>query len=139
MLVQQSVLCLLEEWCYHNYLMLKNACFQFLFLNTNFGFGHGNNAGAKISNGKYLLLLNPDTFLTNNLPIKLYQFAEKHPDFGIIGPRLIFPDGSDQISYAKFPNLKQELLYSLMFLEDAQHLVLLQLVVFLIQKVLKVE
>jgi len=85
---------------------------RFLFLNTNYGFGHGNNSGVKISSGKYLLLLNPDTYLTSNLPLQLYEFAEKHTDIAIIGPKLVFPDRSFQVSYAKFPNLKQELLYA---------------------------
>ena len=83
--------------------------FRFEFLNTNYGFGHGNNVGASLTIGKYLLLLNPDTYLVDNLPLKLYNFAEKHNDFGIIGPQMNYPDGSFQISYAKFPNLKQEI------------------------------
>ncbi|MCZ6703362.1 MAG: glycosyltransferase family 2 protein, partial [Ignavibacteria bacterium] len=83
--------------------------FRFEFLNTNYGFGHGNNVGASKTSGKYLLLLNPDTFLVDNLPLKLYNFAEKHNGFGIIAPQMDYPDGTFQISYAKFPNLKQEI------------------------------
>lgn len=84
--------------------------FRFEFLNTNYGFGHGNNIGAKLSKGKYLLLLNPDTYLIENLPLKLLNLAEKNPEFGVIGPQLIFPEGKNQVSYAKYPNIKQELL-----------------------------
>ena len=83
--------------------------FRFEFLTTNYGFGHGNNVGASLSTGKYLLLLNPDTYLIDNLPLKLFSFAEKHPDFGVIGPQMNYPDGSFQISYARFPNVKQEI------------------------------
>ena len=83
--------------------------FRFEFLNTNNGFGHGNNVGVSLTTGKYLLLLNPDTYLTENLPLKLFDFSEQHLDFGIIGPQLNYPDGSFQISMAKFPNLKQEI------------------------------
>lgn len=83
--------------------------FRFEFLTTNYGFGHGNNVGASLTTGKYLLLLNPDTYLVDNLPITLYNFAETHTGFGIIGPQMNYPDGSFQISYAKFPNLKQEI------------------------------
>lgn len=86
---------------------------RFLYLETNYGFGHGNNSGVKISQGKYLLMLNPDTYLINNLPLLLYKFAKEHPDIGIIGPKLVFPDGSMQVSYAKFPNIKQELFYAI--------------------------
>lgn len=83
--------------------------FRFEFLNTNYGFGHGNNVGASKTTGKYLLLLNPDTYLIENLPLRLFNFAETHPDFGVIGPQMNYPDGSFQISYAKFPNVKQEI------------------------------
>lgn len=87
--------------------------FRFKLLNTNYGFGHGNNIGAAISEGRYLLLLNPDTYLINNLALDLFDFAEKHPNFGIIGPQLNYPDGTFQVSAARFPNLKQEIAYAL--------------------------
>ncbi len=83
--------------------------FRFEFLNTNYGFGHGNNEGASLTTGKYLLLLNPDTYLVANLPLRLFNFAESHPEFGIIGPKMIFPDGRFQVSTAKFPSFKQEI------------------------------
>lgn len=83
--------------------------FKFEFLKTNYGFGHGNNYGASKTTGKYLLLLNPDTYLVDNLPLNLFNFAEAHTDFGVIGPQMNFPDGSFQVSYAKFPNIKQEI------------------------------
>jgi GT2 family glycosyltransferase len=83
--------------------------FRFEFLNTNYGFGHGNNVGASKTTGKYLLLLNPDTYLVENLPLTLFNFAEIQPTFGVIGPQMNYPDGSFQISYAKFPNVKQEI------------------------------
>jgi hypothetical protein len=83
--------------------------FRFLFLKTNFGFGHGNNAGFASSVGEYLLLLNPDTYLIDNMPLGLYRFAKEHPDYGIIGPKMIFPDGRFQISTAKFPGIFKEI------------------------------
>lgn len=87
--------------------------FKFEFLYTNYGFGHGNNVGVKKTSGKYLLLLNPDTYLINNLPSDLYNFAIKQTEFGLIGPLLIYEDGGLQISFGKFPNLRQEI--SLLF------------------------
>jgi len=83
--------------------------FRFEFLDTNYGFGHGNNIAVSLATGKYLLLLNPDTYLVENLPLRLFKFAETHPDFGIIGPKMIFPDGRFQVSTAKFPSFKQEI------------------------------
>jgi GT2 family glycosyltransferase len=85
--------------------------FKFELLNTNYGFGHGNNVGVKKTTGKYLLLLNPDTYLINNLLLNLYSFAITHPEFAVIGPSLIYEDGGFQTSFAKFPNLRQEILH----------------------------
>ena len=84
--------------------------YRFEFLNSNFGFGHGNNVGTKFAVGKYILLLNPDTYLYEDTLSKLFYFAEAHPNFAVIGTRLIFPDGKFQVSYARYPNVKQELL-----------------------------
>ncbi len=83
--------------------------FKFLLLDTNFGFGHGNNSGFEQAKGEYILLLNPDTYLVDNMPLGLYRFAKEHPDFGIIGPKMIFPDGRFQVSTAKFPGLFKEI------------------------------
>jgi len=97
--------------------------FSFELLDTNYGFGHGNNVGAKLSTGKYILLLNPDTYLIENLPLKLFNLAEDNPEFGVIGPQLIFPDGKYQVSYAKFPNIKQELLIAIGLIGQALTLI----------------
>lgn len=83
--------------------------FQFNFLNTNYGFGHANNIGFAKSRGEYLLLLNPDTYLVNNLPFNLYKIAKDNTEFGIIGPKLIYPNGDFQISTGKFPNFLSEI------------------------------
>ena len=83
--------------------------FLFIFLDTNYGFGSGNNVAFSRAQGEYLLLLNPDTYLIDNLPLKLYKIAKQNQDFGIIGPKLIYPDGTFQISSAKFPNFMQEI------------------------------
>jgi GT2 family glycosyltransferase len=97
--------------------------FRFEFLNTNLGFGHGNNVGMRLSQCKYYLLLNPDTYLVDNLPLKLYNFAEKNKNIGIIGATLIYPDGNFQISTAKFPNVKQEIVNAIGLLKYVVRLI----------------
>jgi GT2 family glycosyltransferase len=46
--------------------------------NANIGFGAANNRASKIAAGKYLLLLNSDTVLLNNVVWLFYTFAEKN-------------------------------------------------------------
>jgi GT2 family glycosyltransferase len=67
-------------------------------LPENVGFGAGNNAGAKIAKGEFLLLLNTDTILTNNILPHLLELMSVNSDVGVIGTKLVFPDGSFQIS-----------------------------------------
>jgi len=60
----------------------------------NNGFAHGCNLGADNAHGKYLLFLNPDTILTNNVAIDdMFNFAQHNPDVGITSCRRINPKG----------------------------------------------
>lgn len=60
----------------------------------NLGFAAGNNLAARGAQGKYLLLLNPDTVVLNGAIDRLVDFAERHPEGGIFGGRTLFGDGS---------------------------------------------
>lgn len=73
--------------------------------NINSGYAKACNQGIKISKGKYILLLNPDTVILNNALEKLISFADKTPSAGIFGPKLINKDGSLQLSCRIFPKV----------------------------------
>src|SRR5258708_3742267 len=64
----------------------------------NRGFAKANNIGIKQVKGKYILLLNSDTIVKNVAIDKLCGFAEKHPDVGVIGAKLLNKDGTVQDS-----------------------------------------
>lgn len=64
----------------------------------NLGFGGGNNLGAKNAIGKYILILNPDIFVNEDSVQKMVDYMEAHPDAGILGPKLVYPDGTVQDS-----------------------------------------
>lgn len=61
---------------------------------VNGGFGTGCNVGARAAQGKYLLFLNPDTVLLNDVPGILFDFIEKHPEVGACGSMLRDSDGT---------------------------------------------
>ncbi|NEQ47747.1 MAG: glycosyltransferase family 2 protein [Leptolyngbya sp. SIOISBB] len=67
---------------------------------NNLGFGAANNIGANQAQGTYLLLLNSDTLIPANILPALINKLESLPDMGIVGPRLLNPDGSFQLSTA---------------------------------------
>ncbi len=64
----------------------------------NVGFGGGNNLGAKHAKGKYVLILNPDIFVNEDSVQKMVDYMDEHPDVGILGPKLVYPDGVVQDS-----------------------------------------
>lgn len=78
-------------------------------LSKNIGFGSGNNAGAKVAKGEFLFLLNTDTIITSNILPHLIDLMEENPEVGIIGPKLLFPDGSFQISFSPKISIKGEI------------------------------
>lgn len=60
----------------------------------NLGFAQANNVAARRAAGRRLLLLNPDTRLTDAAIDNLVAFADQHSDAGIWGGRTTFPDGT---------------------------------------------
>lgn len=69
----------------------------------NLGMGGGNNLGISRSSGEYILILNPDTLVGNDSIRILYNYLRSHEKVGLVGPKLIYPDGSLQYSCSKFP------------------------------------
>lgn len=72
---------------------------------VNRGFGAANNQGFGIMKGRYALLLNTDTVLTENAVHELFSFMEVHPDAAMTCGQLLNEDGSKQNSVANFPTL----------------------------------
>jgi len=63
----------------------------------NLGFTKPNNQAINISKpGKYILLLNPDTIVYESSLQNLVDFAENHPQAGIVGPKVLNDDGTFQ-------------------------------------------
>ena len=72
----------------------------------NLGFSRANNQGIRLAEGKYILLLNSDTKVKRNSIDKLVKFAKSKVDAGVVGPRLLNPNGSLQPSAFRFPTIK---------------------------------
>lgn len=69
------------------------------------GFSANNNFGMAKANGRYLLLLNPDTEVQPGALNQMIDFMESHPQVGMCGAQLRFPDGQIQPSPRRFPTL----------------------------------
>jgi GT2 family glycosyltransferase len=67
-------------------------------LKSNLGFGKACNVGARRAVGRFLLLLNPDTVVSKDTLSTCVAFMQAHPQAGIMGPRILNPNGSLQVS-----------------------------------------
>jgi GT2 family glycosyltransferase/lipopolysaccharide/colanic/teichoic acid biosynthesis glycosyltransferase len=68
----------------------------------NLGYSKGVNLGIQRARGRFLLILNPDTVVRRGTLRRLIDFMEKTPDAGIVAPKLVFHDGTVQLSCRRF-------------------------------------
>lgn len=59
----------------------------------NLGFVDGCNSGVSASHGNYIVFLNNDALVTPNWLESLYETITSNPSYGIIGSKIIYPDG----------------------------------------------
>jgi GT2 family glycosyltransferase/lipopolysaccharide/colanic/teichoic acid biosynthesis glycosyltransferase len=65
---------------------------------SNRGFSRANNQAIRIAQGRYLLLINPDTLAREDTLTALLDFMEAHPAAGVAGCKILNPDGTLQLS-----------------------------------------
>lgn len=71
---------------------------------TNRGFGAGNNLGLAKAKGEYILVLTPDVAVFPGAVEDLHRYLVAHREVGLVGPKLINPDGTIQNSTYLFPS-----------------------------------
>lgn len=69
---------------------------RFISNTKNQGFIRSCNIGAKLAIGKYLYFLNNDTIVTAGWLDELVRTFHEFPDTGLVGSKLIYPDGTLQ-------------------------------------------
>ena len=74
----------------------------------NLGFARANNRAASHAQGQFWLLLNPDTVVHPGAVDTLVRYLTEQPCVAAVGPRLINPDGSPQLSIERLPSLFRE-------------------------------
>ena len=89
----------------------KDTRIQYIYSEVNQGFGKANNIGYEHSNGKYLFLLNSDTFLLNNAIKEFYDEMESRTnEIACMGCVLKGRNGQRTHSYGNFPTLGNEIM-----------------------------
>lgn len=77
---------------------------------ANLGMGKGNNLGINHSSGEYVLISNPDIIFSPEAIKGMYFYLKDNPQVGLVGPKLLNPDGSLQYSCVRFPKFYTPLL-----------------------------
>ncbi|KKR84882.1 MAG: Glycosyl transferase family 2 [Candidatus Uhrbacteria bacterium GW2011_GWA2_41_10] len=68
----------------------------------NIGFASGMNQGMKAAHGRHFLIFNPDMIVLPGSLEHLTAFLDEHPSVGMVGPKLLHPDGTLQFSCYRF-------------------------------------
>jgi GT2 family glycosyltransferase len=71
----------------------------------NLGYNGGNQLGLEASHGDIVVFLNPDTTVPSSFAHDLETAFANHPNVGVIGCRILNPDGSLQRTCNRFPTL----------------------------------
>ncbi len=83
-----------------------------IFNKKNLFFGKANNQGARVSKGRYILFLNPDTIVMPGAIDIMVNFLDSNPKIWGAGPKLCNLDGTVQYGfYRKFPSIISLLLF----------------------------
>ena len=77
---------------------------------VNSGFAKGNNLGIAHAKGDIILLLNSDTYLTEDAVSKAAAKLVEDPLTGVLGVKMVYPDGSVQYTARRFRSTAWELL-----------------------------
>jgi N-acetylglucosaminyl-diphospho-decaprenol L-rhamnosyltransferase len=74
----------------------------------NRSFSAGNNQGIRASSARAVLLLNDDAILQQGSLVMMLQALDSDPAVGVVGPKLLNPDGSLQRGYThrRFPRVR---------------------------------
>ena len=67
--------------------------FTYISNAENVGFSRANNQAIRQSTGEYVLLLNPDTLLPEEILNELCSFMDEHPEAGAAGVRMLTSNG----------------------------------------------
>ena len=75
-------------------------------LKRNAGFGAGHNAVLPFLDSDYHVVINPDIILESDVIGELSAYAEEHENVGLLSPRIVFPDGTEQLLGKKNPTIR---------------------------------
>lgn len=71
----------------------------------NVGFARANNIGMAESHGQYVCLVNSDVVIPPNCLETMLAYLQANPDIGVLGPKMLSPDGTIGYSVMGLPTV----------------------------------
>lgn len=84
----------------------------------NVGFPAANNAGLVHAHGRHVLFLNPDTEVGEGTLARCVAELDGNPDVGMVGCRLMFPDGRVQLEGGRRAYRVRHILWEAFYLQE---------------------
>ncbi|MDR7545120.1 MAG: glycosyltransferase [Armatimonadota bacterium] len=75
----------------------------------NLGVAPARNQGMRQARGRYVLLLDSDTEMMPGSLRAMVEFLDARPEVAVVGPKLVYPDGTLQFSCRRFPTVPGKL------------------------------
>ncbi len=82
---------------------------RFHDIGENRGVAAARNVGLGMAKGRFLMILDVDAELRHGSLESLLRFMERNEGVGLVGPRLLYPDGVLQYSCRRFPTAATKL------------------------------
>lgn len=76
------------------FLRKMHPCVRFIENSENQGYACANNIAIRESNSDYVLLLNPDTIITEETLASCLAFMDEHPKAGVLGLKMLKENGT---------------------------------------------
>ncbi len=89
---------------------------KYFYQQPGVGFSKGINIAIQNSTGEFILIATPSTEIRPDCLPQLLDFIEKSNQIGLVGPKIVHPDGSTQHSSKKMPHPKVAMLHTLYLL-----------------------
>jgi len=85
--------------------LIKNyPAFHHIENSKNGGYGNGCNLGSSVANGSFLLILNPDTIVTEHALEELVDFLKTNPAIMAASCKQVNENGKESIAWGPFPD-----------------------------------